>query len=353
MKKTYWIIIGIILGIIFYIIGFSMIHNEFWNPLSQTYDSIPDSAKTKLWGEFLFQVSSLLLTILILKFLLGMEPFKDAIKDIFKEIFSEYHFLKDYDKISLLKIAKNITVANHDIEFIDKTEDKESVKKLKDYYYNNTKAREKNYIVTESKYTTTLYAHGFEIMHRKIKYKIMEEGRFEFNYWFTAPDDNSKLDCDNYKNTSHNDRFNEISYNRILQSSITDDGIDIHDQLTNFVTDKGEKAIQIIFSKIHTKVGEIIDIEFSISHPFKLSNEKEIEDYYNSTYSYPHAFRQIVFQIERYNPKNTLPHFAPILYSDEVEIIPGTYNESIYYRTYSWSIFYSQQECETVSIKVE
>lgn len=354
MSQSRSIYVYIILALLAYFVGFIMIHNDLWNPFSQAYSSLTESKKTELWGEFFFQSASLALTVLILKYLLAMEPFKDSIKDIFKEIFTEYHFLKDYDKESLLKIAKNIYTVNNDIEFIDKTKDQESVRKLKEYFNNNSEANQnKNYLVIESKYITTLYANGIEIMHRKIKCKIIKDGRFEFKYWFTAPDENTKLDCSTYKDTSTKDRFHETSYNRILKSSVHDDGFELKDSMSN-LEENGGKSVLILFSKLHTKVGEILDIEFSISHPFNLSDEKEIENYYNSTYSYPHAIRHIVFQRERYVENTSkIPNISPILYSDNNEIIKGKYTESIYYKTYSWEIFYSQEECETVSMKIE
>ena len=110
----------------------------------------------------------------------------------------------------------------------------------------------------------------------------------------------------------------------------------------------------IEFTKLHTTVGEVLEIEFSISHPFKLKDNKDIEEYYNSTYEYPHAIRKIVFQRERpVGSEYTIPEIAPILYSDKDEIIKGKYSESIFYQTYSWEIYYSQEECKTVSMKIE
>ena len=397
LKKTVWLNIGIIIGAIIYLIGFMMINHELWNPLSQAYDSLPEATRTKFWGEFLFQTSSLLLTIFVLKFLLGMEPFKDAIKDIFSEIFSEQkflegfdkeslrkiaknihlanrdidfidkhknkefidkteHYFRNFDKDELSKIAKNIHLANNDIEFIDKTKDNESVVKLEKYFNTDEMANNnKNYLVLESNYSTTLYASGIEIMHRRIKCKIIKEGKFEFEYLFTAPDNSNSLDFTTYENTSENDRFKEVSYNSILKSSIRDDGFQLKDQLSNGKIDEDD-AVSILFSKIHTEVNEVLDIEFSISHPFKLTDEKDIEDYYNSTYSNPHAIRNITFQVEKYHNKDqveNIPDISPILYSAPNKLIKGNYKESIYYKTYYWEIYYSQDECEKVSIKIK
>jgi len=396
LKVTWKLYIGIGLAFVVYLIGFGMIHSELWNPLTQAYSSLPDETKTKFWGELFFQSTSLLLTIFILKFLLGMEPFKNAIKDIFSEIFSEQKFLVGFDKESLrkiaknihlanndldfidkrknlefvektqqyftsfnkdllLKVAKNIHITNNDIQFIDKTQDNESVIKLQKYFNNNEEAnKEKNYLITESKYSTTLLVSGIEIMHRKIKCKVIKEGKFKLEYFFTSPDNTIDLDCSLYENTFDNDRFNEISYNRILKSSIPDDGFKLKDNLSNGMI-KDDKAVLICFTKLHTVAGEMLDIEFSISHPFKLKEEKDIEEYYNTTYGYPHARRNIIFQIEKYNHEkmDNIPDIAPVLYSDADNLIQGNYQESIYYKTYSWEIYYSEEECEKVSIKVK
>ena len=91
------------------------------------------------------------------------------------------------------------------------------------------------------------------------------------------------------------------------------------------------------------------------TNPFKLTNHEEIEDYYNSSYSYPHAIRFITFQQERYSCEEncSIPIITPILYSAKEKIIEGSFSESIYYKTYKWDIFYSQEDSERVSLKVE
>ncbi len=347
--------IYILLALFIYLMGFVMLHNDLWNPLTTAYGELEDTKKTKLWGELFFSLGSLALTVIILKFLLAMEPFKDSMKDIFTEIFSEQKFLLGVDKESLLNIAKNIHKANKDILFLDKTQDNESVIKLQNYFNTDIEAnKEKNYLIIESKYSTTLLASGIEIMHRKIKCKIIKDGRFKLKYLFTSPDNTVELDCATYENTFKNDRFNMVSYNRILKSSIPDDGFTLKDTLSNDKIEE-DKAVSICFTKLHTVISEILDIEFSISHPFKLKEKKDIEEYYNTTYRYPHAIRNIVFQIEKYNyeDQDKTPDIAPVLYSDTDNLIQGNYHESIYYKTYSWEIFYSQEECEKVSIKVE
>lgn len=396
MKASNKLYFGIAISIFFYLVGFIMIHSELWNPLTQAYTSLPDEVKIKLWGEFFFQSASLLLTIFVLKFLLGMEPFKNAIKDVFSEIFEDHKFLKSVDKESLLKIAKNITLANKDIDFIDsnkkedmiriakkhfenlekesllkvaeniqsinhdilfinKSEDNESVEKLEKYLEENKEVnKDKNYIVVKSDYNTTLFSNGIEIMHRKIKCKIQEEGMFKFEYLFTPPDKSKTVDHTLYLNTKEEDRFTNRSYNSMLNSSITNDGLKIKEELSTGRIEE-EDAISIIFTKKHTLVGETIDIEFSISHPFELIEEEDIKNYYNSTYAYPHAVRNIIFQIEKYKeqPSKIIPNASPVLYANNGKHIKANYSESIYYRTYAWEVFYSKNDSEKIEISIE
>lgn len=345
---------GIIIGVIFYIIGFLLMNNKEIFPYLNELMNMPNEIKYSLLGKFIFQISGLVLTVIILKYLLGMHHFKDAIKNVFMEIFSKYDFLKGIDKDSLLKIANNISAANNDISFIDKTKDNESIEKLKEHFRTNSELnKDKNYIVSESSYKTTLLSNGIEIMHRKIKCRIIQEGKFSFIFKFTAPDDNEKLNLEDYTNARGKDRFNETSYNSLLKSSNHNDGFKLEESFSLSELES-EKCIEINFSKIYTKINEEIEIEFSISHKFNLTSHEEIENYYCSTYARPHAVRYVSFQQEKYdNKKNTLPNITPIICDEKDKIIIGKYTESIYYSSYTWEIFYSQNQSNKISFKIK
>lgn len=346
--------IGIAIGFVFYIIGFFLMNNKEITPYLNELMSMPNEIKFGLLGKLIFQISGLVLTVIILKYLLGMHHFKDAIKNVFMEIFSEYEFLKGIDKDSLLKIANNITSANNDIEFNDKTRDNESIEKLKNHFSTNIDSnKEKNYLVSESIYKTTLLSNGIEIMYRKIKCKIIKEGKFCFTYMFTAPDDNEKLNLQEYLDARGKDRFKETSYNSLLKSSKHNDGFKVEEDFKSSKLE-GYNCIEINFTKIHTEIGEEIEIEFSISHPFKLTTHEEIEEYYNSTYTYPHAVRHICFQQEKYNNENqVIQNITPVLYDKDEKIIKGKYEESIYYKIYSWEVFYSQNKSDKIHLKIK
>lgn len=351
---SFWVIP--ILALLFYIVGFFLLNYDIFNPLVDKYTELSSELKSKLWGSFIFQISSLVLTVSILKYLLGMNHFKNAIKNVFIEIFSEHSFLKNLDKPLLLKIANNIEISNNDITFIDKTSDNESVSKLKKYFDTDKNLnKNKNYIVEESIYSTTLMANGIEIMHRKLKCKIINEGKFEFQYTFNAPND-EELNYNKYLKNTNSDRFNETSYKSMLKSSNSEDGLTINESFS-MKKEKDIDFIQIIFSKEFTIINEIIEIEFSISHKFDLIDSEKIKDYYHSSYTYPHAVRHIKFQLEKYNNCfDKIPSISPILYSNDdnnkKKIIKGNYTESLYYKTYLWEIYYSQNSCTTVSINV-
>lgn len=346
--------IGITIGIAFYIIGFLLMNYKEITPYLNELAIMPDEIKFGLLGKFIFQISGLVLTVIILKYLLGMHHFKDAIKNVFMEIFSKYDFLKGIDKDSLLKIAKNISSANNDIMFIDKTKDNESLEKLKNHFSNNSELnKDKNYLVSESSYKTTILSNGIEIMHRKIICKIIKEGKFCFNFKFTAPDNTKKINLEEYINARGKDRFNETSYNSLLKSSNYNDGFKLEENFKLSELD-GEPCIEIQFTKIYTKIDEVIEIEFSISHPFKLKTNEEIEDYYCSTYSRPHAIRYISFQQEKYDNKDgIIQNINPIVYDENDKIIIGKYGESIYYTFYNWEIFYSQNQSNKISFKIK
>ena len=90
---SFWVIP--ILALLFYIVGFFLLNYDIFNPLVDKYTELSSELKSKLWGSFIFQISSLVLTVSILKYLLGMNHFKNAITNVFIEMFSKNSLLKN------------------------------------------------------------------------------------------------------------------------------------------------------------------------------------------------------------------------------------------------------------------
>ncbi len=330
----------------FYLANIEVINNAYLVADTNKLVSYFGSVSQTLIGLFL--------AVLIMKFLLGTLPFQNAIKNIFKEIFMEHDFLSGAGKSTLLSIADNIHKANNSIEFTDKTNEINSIKALERFFLKgNHTFNEKNHIVLFSDYTTTLLSTGVEIAHRKICCKVMKEGRFEFSYRFIPSD--KVIDINRYMNNSPGERFNDYAYKELLT---TTNPINAHDLKSEFSVYKDEKNkedeewIRILFTKFRAEVDEIITLEFSISSKFSLTKKEDIEEHFASTYTYPHAVRNIKFQLEHY--KDYTQRISPMV----PHLIIGTENakekfvENIYYKSYSWQINYAENQNKDVKFKV-
>jgi hypothetical protein len=302
------------------------------------------------FGEISMTLIQLFMAVFILKFLLGTQPFKEEIKRIFQNIFMEHSFLSGVDKNTLLSLAANVQKANVGIVFEDKTKEHESIEALESFFYKgNSTFVDKNYIVLRSDYVTTLLSTGVEIVQRKIKCKIMKEGKFCFKYNFIPPD--KCIDPNRYLQNIPGERFTDYAYNDLLKTS---DPSNAHSLKRVFSTIESNsvKWIQIEFSKFKTMPEEIIEIEFSITNKFILASSEDIEEHYESTYTYPHAIRNITFQLEKYKDfKEGIPDITPHLVIGD-EHVRETYKENIYYQIYSWQVNYIENPNKEVKFQV-
>ena len=331
-----------------YIFAFYLSHmkeiNAVLKEASGYYNLLP------FFGNVFQTLIALFMSVFILKFLLGTRPFQEAIKRIFQDIFMKHDFLSTADRYMLIKLSKNINKTDNTIEFTDKFKEKTSVEKLEKFFNSGKHTfKDKNYIVVASNYTTTLLSTGVEISNRKIQCKIMNEGKFLFKYRFSPPD--KSTDIDRYTKNPPGDRFYDYSYKELLCSSNSNKA---HAIRSNFsvVEENDEEWIQIEFSKFRAEKGEIITIEFSISNKFELDTKEDIEEHYKSTYTYPHAVRNITFQLENYkDEKSKITEIVPHMIVGD-ENAKETYEENIYYKSYSWQINYLDNQNKSVSFKV-
>lgn len=303
----------------------------------------------QMGGNIAQTLIAMFMSVVIFKFLLGTKPFQEAIRNIFQDIFIDHDFLSTADRYFLKKLSKNINSADSAIEFIDKHKERESVQKLEDFFWSGKHSYgDKNYIVTSSDYTTTLLSTNIEISHRKIHCKVLKEGEFVFEYKFVPPD--KSADIERYTKKPAGNRFTDYSYKELLKTSSNNKAHDIRSEFSTEVKD-GYTWIVIRFSKFRAEVDERITIEFSISNKFELSTKEEIEEHYKSTYTYPHAVRNVTFQLENYVDKDKAPQIVPRLIAGD-ENAKEEYEESIYYKIYSWRIYYSDNQNKEICFKV-
>lgn len=289
------------------------------------------------------------------------------VREKYKKSFIPYvAIIKHNEELKLFQyINKKLTYLNNSIPSGLKDENDAVMHVIKAYHKDKKKRPNKNYIIMESHTISTLLQNKIEIITKKFKIKIMEDGDFIFQVEFDAPSDNDKLKAAKYKNTRNNNRFQETSYNYIAKSSYKSNGYPIKNKLYDIddnydkngkkkkVTIPMSKWIRTEFTKKFSKVNEIIEIEFTVSHPFELKKKKDINAYFESSFTSPHAVRYFSFNIERYaSNKSPYKKFAPVLWNSKGEKIVSKFTKGVYYKTYTWKILYNEDDSKIVKTTI-
>lgn len=284
------------------------------------------------------------------------------VREKYKDSFVPYiTLIKHNEELKLFQYKnKDLKYLNNKIPTSLKDENDAVTHVIENYY--KKKNPQKNYIVTESHTISTLLQNKMEIMTKKFKIKILEDGEFKFSVDFDAPSDNDKLEASKYKNTRNFNRFNEISYNYITKSSNKSNGYPIKNKLYDIDDNDGKKKKDYIsmskwvrteFTKKFTKIDEVIEIEFTISHPFELKKKKDINRYFETEFQAPHAVRYFIFNIERYSSdKNPYKKFTPILLNSKNKKIISKFRKGVYYKVYSWKILYNEDDSKFITTTV-
>jgi len=302
-----------------------------------------------LAGSILFYLGQLIIITLILKFFLGMKPFKEAIYNIFKEIFLKKEVIEQYNNQEIYKIIQNISKLNDHIMFQDLSEKYESVNMLRDNWREEVNSTNKH-IYVESHFTTTIYENGQVILNRRIECEMMEDGEFVMKHYFIPFDED--LNVDNYSNDTALDRWNKKSFKKMT------DGLENQDrQIGVKISNAHEKEkdwILFEFNCSRIPKGKKFTIEFSISDkiPEDSFNDKErLEDYFKSVYAKPHAVRHIKFQVETYKGSKVFP-YIPFVRIGKDKIHTES-RRNIYYTSWSWDIYYSKYQNETIQLGID
>lgn len=189
---------------------------------------------------------------------------------------------------------------------------------------------------------------------------MMEDGKLNFYHRIIPFDQKVEDDIEQdpyYKNCPGN-RFTEKSYKiKVFPKNL-------HIYPLKPIKDPDGKKIWIRFnfeSEIIPKDTEFF-LEISLSDKIDITdNESAIErraKYFDSTISSSaHGVRYNKYQIETYNDKNGQPvklPFEPWLYADGTpQVNKNNCNETIYYKTWKWDVFYIDDNPRSLLIKLE
>ena len=295
---------------------------------------------TPLIGSVLFYIGQIILVTMVLKFFLGMKPFKDAIYNIFKEIFITKDVINQCNSEEIYKIIQRISSNHNHIEFSDLSNKFKSINALKDEW---KKSDTNKHIYRESFFTTTIYDNGQVILNRRIECEMMESGEFTMKHYFIPFDED--LNIEPYKNDTDLDRWNKKSFKKITEG-LEDQDLQISVDVSNNHSDDKD-WILFTFNCPHIDKGKKFIIEFSISDkiPKEHFNDKlRIENYFESKYQKPHGVRHIKFQIETYKGKMFFPYIPYIKIvngeQEDKKLVKSIKN--IYYTSWNWDLYYSE-----------
>jgi len=291
----------------------------------------------------------------LIKIFFVTKPFVETIGTLFENIFINLNFIKTLKDKQRLEIAEQINKADDNITLIDKRIELDSIHEVEQHWYNE---RNDNFIIENSEYVYSIYKCGREIIYKKITFKIMEDGKFKYIYKFRPfYTDNLEEKTEKYKTNNPGNRWENEAFK--WEAPILNE-IPVKVDL-KYEPASEESKDWIVLSCTHRKLlkGQQFDIEFSIAHDFGLeNNEEEVkrrQEYFQTTYRRPHAKRKITFQVESYNGEFT-PYIVPIMTkingSIEEDIIVHP-KQTIYYKSWTWELFYSETKDKEIRFSVE
>ncbi len=355
--KKWWLYIVFILSILILYITAGYMSVPDANKDAVFYYLFEDIEGKKVTVNFMISFAQLLFAIVFVKVFLAQRIFLEAIYEHFKTIFVEKPVISIYNTDELTKIAKLLDAAHQGIN-ISYLEDRQNSLSLIEHEWSSNKlASRPSFIITDYQNTDTVYnSKNFEIKHKKIFFKMMNNNIFSYQYYF-IPFDKIVILVD-YEDNKDN-RWEEKSF-KCMSKRINskDENLEIK---TDFSIDRenGKDWIKINFvhkSDRYRKLrkGDEFFIEFSVSSPIDLSNTQKAierrEEYFKTSYQKPCAVKTVKFQIETYDD-NDLTMEPIIKINDEpVRKIPS---ESIYYKTWSWNFYYCDTKEQNIDISIK
>jgi hypothetical protein len=282
--------------------------------------------------------------------------------EIFSRVLFRREFFQSLEKSELKKISEDITRADKDYVFVDYEERNKAIEITKKVWEDMPESNDKrNYIYIESNSTTTLYANGQVIFHKKIRVLMMKTGIFKTYHGYIPYDKDVSENIENeayFKNNPGN-RWEGKSFKyRIIDNNIAP----IVPTLSIKTTDDDRRYIHFdIESDQAIDKGTEFTIEYSISDIISLEsddkNNKRREEFFSESFTVgglSSAIRNISFQLESYQDSDShLLNFMPVIKFDEEDPVSlGPCTENIYYRKWTYRRYNNSKEQTKYTIKL-
>lgn len=355
--SKWWLhILFFILALFLFVIAIYMsIPEEKKQEVIKYFLEDPNGKKATI--NFLLSIAQLLIVIVFVKVFLAQRIFLEAIYEHFKTIFIDKSIVKLYNTEELTKIADSLNkIDGIDISYLKSRQD--SLKLIEDEWKSRSSSKKTSFIITDYQNTDTIYtSKNFEIKHKKIFFKMMNNDNFSYQYYFIPFDKNTNYE--DYKIDKKNNRWDKKSLKCIAKRiNSEDEDLEI-DYILSIDKENDKDWIKIDF--IHKpnryrklKKDDEFFIEFSVSSPIDLSNNSSAierrKEYFKTSYQKPCAIKTIKFQIEIYDNNDLTMEPIIKLNDTPVRVKP---EESIYYKTWSWNFYYCDTKEQNLDISIK
>jgi hypothetical protein len=289
-----------------------------------------------------------------IKIVLGLNSVVASIGESFKHIFLKREFFNTLSREELLHIAKDINKQDSSIVFHDIKKDKDALQNTIERWNNDNLEERKKYIIVESWSNETLYTNNQLIIHRKIKIRMMENGKFSSTYTYLPFDKQvkEKIEDDPYHTNIPGNRWEEKSFQYHLLGNKL---IGLKCNISNVKKENDLYWVQFKFETEEIEKGQEFEFEFSLSDTIDISDQERMDSYFIYEFDKEkHAIRNISFQIETYNDtRDPKIRLEPRVYKDG-KLMHHRNNccESLFYKSWNWTIRNLEDEPSTISYKL-
>ncbi len=361
---AWFISVIILVSILFYLLG-----------LLINTGKDPDGTIVSYLASTLRMIGSAGMTAAVFQVIIKSTAFMNVLKDtldVDQRNWKQYSDNKIKEVLKSIKEAKNFVK----ISYVDEREKSiklakkaltkqiDAIKKKETRTDEDEQLLSKNYFLEESRITKTILKNGSEITTFEVDIRFFKKGNFIFRV-------ENWTDCENltyppfnyFKENECEKRFSDFSFSSMYfnlqkKGQIVDKDRYAKLKLQHKDFDN-QKGFELIFS---------IDDTFEENDFFILSFSTTIKDTYTdenlhrietgqdpkpfSSTSSPVGVRNITIQEEIYGNNDYSSKIRPSLTIDDEHIEPSLQKQSIFYKTYQWSIYYHEYQYEKISYSV-
>jgi len=320
----------------------------------------------KTSGEILFIVLKSFIELAIfyigIKIVLGLNSVIGSIGESFKHIFLKREFFNTLSRDELLHIARDINKQDNSINFSDDVKRRDALNNTIETWERDAPDTGK-YIIVESWSTETLYCNNQLIMHRKMKIRMMESGKFSSSYRYLPFDKNvaENKEEEFYRKNIPGNRWEGKAFqyhllcNNIGTLNCNVDTVEKTKEQDDEKEQDKELWVRFLFETDFLEKGQEFEFEFAIIDTIDLEDKERMNNYFSYSFDREkHAIRNISFQIETYNditePKIRL---EPRVYKDgKLMYNKNNCTETLFYKSWNWTIMNLKTEPKKITYKL-